>query len=163
MSPALNLDQFTGRVKTFAERAPAEVVTKAMRLIALEALRRIVLKTPVDTGRARGNWQISIGGLSRNQLTTESKGAGNVIEREAKKFAGLEPFDVVYIENSLPYIEVLEFGGFEPPDPGPSKDSRPSRKNRILVQGGFSVQAPNGMVSVTFEELQQVFPGVLTR
>lgn len=163
MSPALNLEEFAAKTRRWCENAPAEAVKKAMRLIALEALRRIVLRTPVDTGRARGNWQISIGGLKRAVLESESRGAGNVIDRESAKFKGIEPFDVVYVENSLPYIEVLEFGGFEPSDPGPSNDPRPSRRGRVLVQGGFSVQAPQGMISVTFEELQQIFPGVLTR
>ena len=67
-----------------------------------------------------------------------------------------EPFpqrQVVYISNNVDHIEVLEDGLYQPPDPGPSKDRRKGRHGEILVRGGFSVQAPQGMVKVTIQEI----------
>ena len=129
-------------------------------MIALEALRRIVLKTPVDTGRARSNWQLSIGRLPTEAVegVFSPTRYAQTLSDAATKLQTLPPFDIVYIANNLPYIQVLEHGSFRPPDPGPSKDPRPSRKGRVLVTGGFSVQAPRGMVRVTFEELLGLFP-----
>jgi hypothetical protein len=70
--------------------------------------------------------------------------------------AALGPFQVSYVSNPVPYVQILDAGLFEPPDPGPSNDPRPTRAGRILVQGGYSTQAPQGMVAVTLLELAQI-------
>ncbi|WP_212525853.1 HK97 gp10 family phage protein [Actibacterium sp. MT2.3-13A] len=105
---------------------------QVVRVIALEALRRIVNRTPVDTGRARGNWFVSIGG-GGVEVTTDVDPAGGVtVTRGGERIAyyeEVEGFPVITIYNNLPYIERLE--------------------------DGYSKQAPGGMVAVTVAELQQ--------
>ena len=59
-------------------------VDRKLRGISLSLFNSIILKTPVDTGRARGNWQID---------TSQSKTAG-----------------LVRITNNVPYIVILEYG-----------------------------------------------------
>lgn len=143
---ASNLRQFVAEVRKFNGDVP-ELVRKRTQLIALEALRRVVLKTPVDTGRARGNWQVSTGTPARGVLAVEDPGGGVAISRGQAAIAAIPPFANVYIANNVEYILVLEEGGFpDPPKGGSGKTA-----------GGFSIQAPNGMVAVTLAELEAFF------
>lgn len=102
-----------------------------IQTIALEALSRIVQRTPVDTGQARANWQVQIGG-SGFDVTTQTDAGGNVsISRGSEVIASYqhrEDFPVITIYNNLPYIGRLE--------------------------DGYSGQAPNGMVALTVTELK---------
>lgn len=91
---------------------------------AVDLLAGVVMMTPVDTGRARGNWTVESGGSSstpgidKNGGQTIAAGAG-VIDRATAK--GIP--QTITLANNLPYIEVLE--------------------------NGSSRQAPHGMVVVT--------------
>ncbi len=103
---------------------------KIIRTIALEALRRVVLKTPVDTGRARGNWFVQIGGAGFEITTETDKQGGVTVSRGSSVIATYqrrEGFDDITIYNNLPYINRLE--------------------------NGWSGQAPGGMVAITVTEL----------
>lgn len=112
------------------EDIPKQAV-KLQRKVVLEALRRIVLRTPVDTGRARGNWQTTISHPATGQLETVDKQGDDTINKGLAAIATLPPYQVVYIANNLEYIEFLEEGSSE--------------------------QAPDGMVKMTVEELRQIF------
>src|SRR5690606_23664498 len=115
------------------------------------------MRTPVDSGRARGNWQVTIGTPASGVVPVSDKQGGQTIAKGTETINAIPPFDVVWITNNMPYIEVLEYGLFNPPDPGPSKDPRPDRKGRVLVKDGYSQQAPQGMVGVTLAELRTMF------
>lgn len=140
------------------------------QVIGLQMLTGCVLKTPVDEGRARGNWQVSFGSPKEGIVSVPDKPnesgdpangtapGQNAITKGASAFTSQKvPFGVFWIVNNLPYILVLDQGGFVPKDPGPSKDRRKFRKGKVLVKGGFSVQAPNGMVDRTIEEIRTQF------
>ena len=102
----------------------------------------IVKKTPVDTGRARGNWNITVG----HDDTTSSKKTKPQFKNvdEVPKVEGDES---IYISNNLPYITKLEYGGY--PNP-PKKGSGKTVK-------GYSKQAPEGMVGVTLANNENIF------
>lgn len=114
-----------------ADKATAPVVNQLMRALSLEALGRIMLKTPVDTGRARANWNVSIDApdTSTNEAATIADAPAKQAEGGAR-IAGADFFagDEIYITNGLPYIKPLE--------------------------DGHSKQAPQGMVAVTVQELK---------
>lgn len=115
-----------------------------VRQIALEADTRLREKTPVDTGRARGNWNIGVDSPDGTWSDLKREGAGPAMPREIPPGVGLG--HRVYLTNSVPYIEVLEYGGYpNPPKRGTGK-----------TIGGFSRQAPAGMVRITAVELQPV-------
>jgi hypothetical protein len=57
------------------------------------------------------------------------------------------------VSNLTDHAWVLDQGAFEPPNPGPSKDPRPERRGRVLVQDGFSTQAPDGIIGPTISEV----------
>ena len=100
-------------------------VRDAVVYVALTAISRIDMRSPVDTGRFRRNWTLSIGGMDAG--TTEAVGS-NVAANNAKADAyPQDAFPVIYLQNNLPYAERLE--------------------------NGYSKQAPNGMVGITYAEL----------
>lgn len=161
-----NLAAFNLELDRIAKTLPEEQVTTVHRALTLDALTRIVQRTPVDLGRARGNWQTTIGAPAENVLEIVDKEGGATISKGASVASKIPPFSQSFISNNVDYILVLEEGGFIPKDPGPSKDPRGKpgsgkkgdRWGRVLVRGGFSVQSPQGMVAVTFEELNQIEP-----
>lgn len=102
---------------------------KLVQGLTLETHRRLVLRTPVDTGRARGNWMLSVDEPDSSTRPDNFDRNGAAAAAEAAGFAKQVDFgDNVFIVNNLPYIEPLE--------------------------NGHSKQAPNGMVAVTVAEMQ---------
>jgi hypothetical protein len=100
------------------------------RNLALDAGGRIVERTPVDTGRARGNWNFSIGTVD-GSTTEDTDKTGTVTISKIRSGTKAAKFgDTVYIANGLPYIHRLEYG--------------------------WSKQAPAGMVRVVAAELQPI-------
>jgi len=96
----------------------------------------IIKNTPSDKGRARGNWDASLDTPSNSitSNTNESIAIANALSK-AKSSAG----KVFYFTNNLPYIRHLEYGMY----PSPSKTGK--------TIGGFSIQAPQGMVRVAIK------------
>lgn len=111
-------------------RAVPDMAALVQRAIALEALRGVVQMTPVDTGRARGNWQVSHDTPADGTLDVEDKGGRATIGKGAAEVAAIEPFEHTYLTNNLDYIEELEKGSSE--------------------------QAPHGMVGVTATRLAMI-------
>jgi hypothetical protein len=147
-----NLDEFNRELADAARDLTEREIVLLHQRTHLDALGRVVKRTPVDTGRTRGNWQSTLGAPASGEVAART---GEAVNAEGLQVIGdVEPFGVSAITNNLDHILVLEEGGFVPTDPGPSKDRRPSRKGRVLVEGGFSVQAPRGMVAITVEELK---------
>ena len=108
-----------------------------LRAAFFEGLGEIVEGTPVDEGRARNGWFLSVGvpfSLTSGRGDSKS-GSGSLSSLNEM------PKDIlnkkVYYSNNLPYIETLEYGGF----PNPTKGSK--------TAGGFSKQAPGGWVRAT--------------
>jgi hypothetical protein len=97
--------------------------------IALELFSRIVQYTPVDTGRARANWQIggSLNSTSLNVYDPMGKGSGTV-KYGASILSAMPDTKIIWIFNNLVYIVPLEYG--------------------------HSDQAPNGMVRRAIAEFQ---------
>lgn len=157
----IDLDQslrdFSREFDALTKDRPAQEVTLIQRAMALQALNGVVDRTPVDTGRARGNWQMSVGEPSSSVLDRTDIGGDSVKRDGESVIDNVPPFDVLWLTNNLEYIAVLEHGLFVPSDPGPSKDDRPGRIGRVLVQGGYSTQAPQGMVALTVEEIRTQF------
>jgi hypothetical protein len=116
-------------------------LTQVGRKVALELFRRVIYKTPVDTGRARANWQVTIGTPAAGTIEIDDTNGGATMSKATAASAGFRAGDTIYLTNNLPYIRKLEEGGY--PD-GPK------------TVGGFSRQAPAGMVALTVQEFAQV-------
>lgn len=81
-----------------------------MKRVALDIDSALVLTTPVDTGRARSNWQVSIGKTALGTVDTlmsPSEAIGNA-KAELSKLKDSD--DKIHITNNLPYIQRLNEG-----------------------------------------------------
>ena len=85
------------------------------RAIALELFSSIIKDTPVDTGRARGNWQTSIGAPKDGEINRD--GAGPALAEAASETAKFGMGKVIYLANGLPYIYRLEYLGWSKQSP----------------------------------------------
>jgi hypothetical protein len=153
----LTTRQFNKALSDWALTAIPAHVKQVTQWLALEALTRIVGRTPVDTGRARGGWFVTIGAPSNAPTNATDPNGGAVVGAGAATIVNAPVNSIIWIQNNVDYIRILEEGGFVPTDPGPSSDPRKGRTGRTLVSGGYSVQAPQGMVAVTLQELMGVF------
>lgn len=81
---------------------------------AIAALDKVVHTTPHDTGQARANWQVAIRSARPINTPTEEQdydgdatvAKGTAIIRGTKR----QPGQVIFISNSLPYIQRLNEG-----------------------------------------------------
>lgn len=114
-----------------AEIGPAAL--QVQKKLAVDGLAGVVQKSPVDTGRFRGNWQLGPAEAATpiERLDASSRGAppsAAVVAAEVGKLSTLQPFSTVFLSNALPYAEELE--------------------------NGHSGQAPQGVLGLTVLELQ---------
>ena len=83
------------------------VLSEGIRATLFEVGTAIIKETPVDTGRARGNWQASVNGASGGELSRTSEGAAIAqLSQEASAAVG----NTFFFTNNLPYIRRLEYG-----------------------------------------------------
>lgn len=131
---ALQIGEFVRRAKL----APETVVRK----VATDLLTGVVLRTPVDTGRARASWAVSTDKASNAAVTFADKDGRQTIVRGQAAIATWKPGDELWITSRLEYIPYLEYG---------VEGRGPTQK---LTESGHSRQAPAGMVRVTVTEFQ---------
>lgn len=111
-----------------ARRANARIETVG-RKITFELFNAIQLRSPVDTGRFRGNWQLGNGAMAEG-IVESNDPSGSAASAEAAKALAIKLGGTVYFTNSLPYAQQLEYG--------------------------YSKQAPSGMVRLTIRELRAI-------
>lgn len=102
---------------------------KIARAATIEFFSGTIKDTPVDTGRARGNWVTSVEKPAQGEIDRDDKSGSLAIAEVVAKTpegAGQETF----MSNSLPYIEELE--------------------------NGHSQQAPSGMVRRNLARVQRI-------
>ena len=99
------------------------------RIVAVQISGQIIERTPVDTGRAKGNWQATIETPASDTLKDEDKPGSDTVQKVYRVANDFKAGNVFYLVNNLPYIRRLE--------------------------QGWSQQAPAGMVAVTVSEFQQ--------
>lgn len=119
---------FTLDLSKFAEKCkvkPDQIIRKAV----FDIFSDFVWKTPVDTGRARGGWQIG-SELGSGESGVLDKSGGATIGKAAQNVASLtcKARVIGYIYNNVEYIKALE--------------------------DGHSQQAPVGMVKTTLNRWQ---------
>jgi len=84
---------------------------KAFRLLVFAAHKSIVEKTPVKTGRARGNWMVSVGSPQWSEQESDKSPGGRItIMREFAKRNEVDIEETAYIINGVEYVPHLERG-----------------------------------------------------
>lgn len=111
--------------------------------ICTEIANGIILKTPVDSGRARANWLASTD-KPKTGVTTRLDPSGQTAMNTARAAANNAAGRIFYLTNNLPYIRHLEYGLYGRP---------PGSANGPKTSGGYSKQAKAGMVRVTMNEV----------
>lgn len=91
-------------------RKTQENIDKLVRKVVLTAHQSVVLATPVDTGRARGNWQVAVGAAPTTTTPLLSPTGTEAIVSGARALAAYKDGDDVHIVNNLPYIGRLNAG-----------------------------------------------------
>lgn len=121
-----NVREFELQIRRFEDELP-EQHRKRVQEIALDAISSITEKTPVDTGFAWMNWNLS---LDRPDFSTGESRA-DPLSRAGPELKRLKPFQDVYIANGAEYIGELE--------------------------DGHSKQAPYGMVATTLARIRSKY------
>lgn len=111
------------------------------RITVIKFFGQVVRASPVDTGRFRGNWFATISTPS-TRAQTAIRPASQVNREIEQTVNQAENARIFWLTNNLPYAETLEFGGYRD---GPK------------TVGGFSRQAPQGVVRVTARTFSRVF------
>lgn len=111
----VSLKQFAVRMKGQGAAIPNRA-DQVVRQIALAADRALVMGTPVDTGRARANWQATLGEPATGTIDggfTGSRRAGTVRDPTARNAAVIAAYrggTSIFLTNNLPYIVPLNNG-----------------------------------------------------
>ena len=115
MSFALDLSKACEKAKGQTELAARKVM--------LDLFSRVIMKSPVDTGRFRANWNVGYG--SPDKTTTQS--TNSALGKVQAEIATAKLDGSIFLSNSLPYS--------------------------IRLENGWSVQAPAGMVRLSLVEI----------
>ena len=118
---------FKGDIQKFEKKA-MKAATLVIRGTALDLSASIITRTPVQTGRLRGNWQTELNRLASGEVTTTPAAA---IARNKGVIGKAKIADSIYLVNNLPYAPVVE-------------------------RGNYSKQAPAGMVRVTINAFKRI-------
>ena len=115
----MSLDGFSRRIKIRAENVPAQVNTIVRRAV-LAIDQAIVLATPVDTGRARSNWLVTLGVGASGTIDPyapgsrlgvgEANNAAGALAQARTAVASRVPEQTVFITNNVDYISKLNAG-----------------------------------------------------
>ena len=96
-----------------------------VRRAALELQSGMIEKSPVDTGRFKGNFQCGVGAMNTSTSDAADKSGQGAVGRTETVLEGWKPGQTIWLTNSLPYARRLE--------------------------NGWSQQAPAGMVRLTVQ------------
>lgn len=108
MASVTNVREFTLGLERFKKQAN-DLRRKRTRAVAIEALRGVVYGTRVDTGRARGNWQVTestpASGYDQELKDPSGRATASI---GATKIEAASGDRTIWLHNGVPYINVLE-------------------------------------------------------
>lgn len=125
---------FNRDLQAFVQNKMPEEIAEVTRVVCLELFIRLVLKTPVDTGRARGGWQVDINREPNENIPPDKSGLRriNAAEARIKRVTARNVLDsFVAITNNVEYF--------------------------VYLDKGTSRQAPLEIVSTTLNEVRGAF------
>lgn len=139
MAKSSNLDDFLGELDREQKRQIQKFV-QFHKAVSVYAYKRIIERSPVCSGRYRASHTIAIGAPNEEVAppaeTNECNGQIRApsIAEAVRTLLGLKPFDIVWINNSLPYASALEYG--------------------------HSKQAPEGVYEMALQEVEDRYKNV---
>jgi hypothetical protein len=133
MGFSVPIDQTVARVGT--------KLTDQSRAVTKQLFTKVIMKTPVRTGKTRANWNVSanVPDLSVTPSTN--------VARALSEVEKVDTFPVgtrVYLANGTPAAAALEYGLYP----------NPPKKPTGRTINGFSSQAPYGMIRISIAEMR---------
>lgn len=119
-------DKFRSDFAKFVAKAKGNA-SQVVRKVCIGLSTSVIKKSPVDTGRFRGNWFAGYSMPTEITDRTDISGGGS-IEAATATALKLNMGDTFYLVNNLPYAQRLEYG--------------------------YSTQAPSGMVRISVTEFE---------
>ena len=117
--------------------------------VVTEVAKRLIARTPVETGHLRQNWQLGIDEVPQDEVSGADPTGQSTLNRiqiglraTLDKKADRHFF---YLVNNTSYAHIIEYGGY----PNPAKTGH-------KTVNGFSTQAPAGMVGITSAEFPEI-------
>lgn len=150
---------FADSIRRFVVQTKAQQ-DQVVRKVVFELATRVLLASPVDTGRFRANWQYGYGIQPEGELDAYDLSEGGVNTRDGIVGQIERGVGIHYLVNNLPYAEVIEYGYYpNPPEKG-TYVKKGTTKYGITgpgyvqrSEGGFSKQAPRGVARIAYEEV----------
>lgn len=159
--------QFNLDIEKFSVKTNS-TVNDARKFIAFELFKRVIDRTPVwftfekHTGTTKYNWQCTINTVSTRILTGRDINGDNTKNRMRKVLDRVSGDDTIYFANSVPWIFQLE-DGLYPKNPSVGSWNSQKKEYEIRSVGGFSKQAPKGMVKITLAEYSSIRTGLIRK
>lgn len=122
--------EFSISLEKWADKIPQDAVVPFVKKVTFELLRKVTMKSPVDTGRFRANWMVGIG---QADPSTVEETENVAIPRGMAVLGGYREPVAVHVSNNLPYASALE--------------------------DGHSKQAPAGVVGISVAEINAHLDG----
>jgi hypothetical protein len=135
------MGKFADQVRKFSEDAKARL-DAVTRESVLEAGRRLIDRSPIDSGAFVSNWNYSLEAPDYSTTGATTIRTVNHLGELPKAAGGF----IHYISNGTAYGGVIERGGYP----------NPPKKGRGRTINGFSTQAPQGVVALTALEWSQI-------
>ncbi len=120
---------FAADIRRFTDKAEKDT-DKVVRAITFGLFREVIQRTPVDTGRLKGNWQATQGAPAMGSMVLTDKDGSSTIARMAGGIGGWG--SVTYLTNNLAYAQRIEFDGWS------------------------HTKAPAGMARVSMQRIQSI-------
>ena len=119
MKPGTDLAGFKLALKNFTEKELPKKFCQLMAWTAFEVYARVLKRTPVDKGFLRGSWTVSLRAPAFEKMKTDAKFDDKPSQGEIDKSkVALDPLkfgEKIFISNRMPYVLVVEFGGYPNP------------------------------------------------
>jgi hypothetical protein len=153
--------EFVADIEKFRLKSES-TINDARKLLAYDLFSRVIDRTPIwfefekHSGNTKYNWQCTINAPSTKVLKGTDQKGDTTKQRMLKVLARVQGDDDIYFSNSVPWIFHLE-DGLYPRNPSVGSWNKQKKEYEIRSSGGFSNQAPKGMVKVTLAEYPDIY------
>lgn len=102
---------FAAQIGSFCKNTQ-DKLQRIRRGIIIKLFSAVILDTPVDTGRLRGNWQLKEGDPEQSTRELLDPSGAVAISEMTEGVNKSKAEEVMYLSNNLPYAARVEFDGW---------------------------------------------------
>jgi len=101
--------KFSIGVKNWVKKTNKHL-NKVVVQINILIFETLVDRSPVDTGLFKGNWQVFVNTPDEDVVDTKDKNGSKTKATGRRILRSVQPGDITYMMNNLPYARRLEYG-----------------------------------------------------